>query len=177
MLPAAPAADAGRPPVPAARSPSRRCPGVPASAGCELTAADGTDYWLEYRSATGQDAWLGTPADRLGLQPGVLLHRSGSLPDTSLLLDGTPSAAAGWRADLQDALPVGDPCLACRRLHGHRHHDDRRGGVDHGGHDADHRRDDRRRRDDDAWLPDGGLPQPPAGRRPDRSPRAGRLRA
>jgi hypothetical protein len=75
----------------------------------ELTAPDGTDYWLEYRSATGQDAWLDTQADRLGLQAGVLLHRSGALPDTSLLLDGTPSATAGWDADLQDALPVGTP--------------------------------------------------------------------
>src|SRR3954454_2989116 len=24
----------------------------------ELTATDGTAYWLEYRAATGQDAWL-----------------------------------------------------------------------------------------------------------------------
>lgn len=75
----------------------------------ELTAADGTEYWLEYRAATGQDAWLATPANRFGLQSGVLVHRSGPLPDTSLLLDGTPSAAAGWNADLQDALPVGTP--------------------------------------------------------------------
>jgi len=75
----------------------------------ELTAADGTDYWVEYRSATGQDAWLDTAADRLGLQSGVLVHRSSALPDTSLLLDGTPSHAAGWDDDLQDALPVGTP--------------------------------------------------------------------
>jgi hypothetical protein len=74
--------------------------------GLRLTDGD-TVYWLEYRAATGLDAWLGTSADRVGLQPGVLLHRAGSLPDTSLLLDGTPSARAGWEADLQDALPVG----------------------------------------------------------------------
>jgi hypothetical protein len=80
-----------------------------------LTAADGSSYWLEYRSATGQDAWLDTAANRLGLQSGVLLHRSGTLPDTSLLLDGTPSRAAGWDADLQDALPVGK---AVRLAHG-----------------------------------------------------------
>ncbi|HEV7189344.1 MAG TPA: hypothetical protein VGN28_15740 [Blastococcus sp.] len=74
-----------------------------------LTAADGTAYWLEYRAATGNDAWLATPANRFGLQAGVLLRRAGGLPDTSLLLDGTPAAAAGWDADLQDALPVGSP--------------------------------------------------------------------
>jgi hypothetical protein len=39
----------------------------------------------------------------------VLLRRAGGLPDTSLLLDGTPAAAAGWNGDLQEALPVGTP--------------------------------------------------------------------
>ena len=48
-------------------------------------------------------------SNRYGLQSGVLLRRAGALPDTSLLLDGTPSAPAGWDADLQDALPVGSP--------------------------------------------------------------------
>jgi hypothetical protein len=75
----------------------------------ELTGTGGSDYWIEYRPAAGQDSWLGTAADRLGLQAGVLLHRSGDLPDTSLLLDGTPSAASGWDGDLQAALPVGTP--------------------------------------------------------------------
>ena len=70
---------------------------------------DGTTYWLEYRTPTGQDAWLGNSEDVYGLDSGVLLHRTGALPDTSLLLDGTPSAPAGWDADLQDALPVGTP--------------------------------------------------------------------
>jgi hypothetical protein len=37
----------------------------------------------------------------------VLLRRSGTFPDTSLLLDGTPGGSAGWEADLQTALPVG----------------------------------------------------------------------
>lgn len=74
-----------------------------------LTDAAGADYWLEYRSASGQDAWLGTTDNRFGLQTGVLLHRSGQLPDTSLLLDGTPSKAAAWPGDLQVALPVGTP--------------------------------------------------------------------
>jgi hypothetical protein len=72
-----------------------------------MTDTDGTVYWLEYRTASGQDSWLGSAGDLYGLQSGVLLHRSGGLPDTSLLLDGTPSVATGWNADLQDALPVG----------------------------------------------------------------------
>jgi hypothetical protein len=74
-----------------------------------MTDVDGTAYWLEYRAPGGQDSWLGTPDDLYGLESGVLLHRTGALPDTSLLLDGTPSAPAGWDADLQDALPVGSP--------------------------------------------------------------------
>ena len=74
-----------------------------------LTDAEGVDYWLEYRTATGRDAWLGTAANRYRLQTGVLLHRAGGLPDTSLLLDGTPAAAAAWDGDLQSALPVGAP--------------------------------------------------------------------
>jgi hypothetical protein len=72
-----------------------------------LTDADGADYWLEYRTATGRDAWLGTTENRYHLQSGVLLRKAGGLPDTSLLLDGTPSAAAGWTTDLQEALPAG----------------------------------------------------------------------
>jgi hypothetical protein len=74
-----------------------------------MTDVDGTAYWLEYRTPTGQDDWLGTSEDLYGLQSGVLLHRTGALPDTSLLLDGTPSAPSDWDADLQDALPVGSP--------------------------------------------------------------------
>jgi hypothetical protein len=75
-----------------------------------LTDAGGVQYWLEYRTATAQDAWLGSSdANLYGLQTGVLLHRSGTLPDTSLLLDGTPAPKAGWDADLRDALPVGSP--------------------------------------------------------------------
>ena len=75
-----------------------------------LTDSTGAEYWLEYRFPTGQDAWLGSPTeDRFGLQTGVLLHRGGQGSDTSLLLDGTPSAAAGWDGDLRVALPVGVP--------------------------------------------------------------------
>ena len=72
-----------------------------------LTDAEGVDYWLEYRTATGRDAWLGTAADRYRLQTGVLLRRAEGLPDTSILLDGTPGAASAWATDLQTALPVG----------------------------------------------------------------------
>lgn len=75
-----------------------------------LTDAAGEDYWLEYRTPTGQDAWLGSPTENwFGLQTGVLLHRGGDLPDTSLLLDGTPSAASAENTDLLAALPVGAP--------------------------------------------------------------------
>ncbi|WP_448626975.1 reprolysin-like metallopeptidase [Geodermatophilus sp. URMC 64] len=74
-----------------------------------LTAADGAVYWLEYRAPVGQDAWLGTGDNRFRLDTGVLLHRAGAFPDTSLLLDGTPAPAAGWDGDLQAALPVGVP--------------------------------------------------------------------
>ena len=72
----------------------------------QLTDADGVGYWLEFRTATGQDGWLSS-ANRFGLETGVLLRRAGGLPDTSVLLDGTPRAAAGWDADYRVALPVG----------------------------------------------------------------------
>ncbi|MGY1703277.1 reprolysin-like metallopeptidase [Geodermatophilus sp. SYSU D00697] len=74
-----------------------------------LTDPEGTTYWLEYRAATGRDAWLGTADNRFDLQTGVLLHRTGEMPDTALLLDGTPVPAAAWDDDLQAALPVGVP--------------------------------------------------------------------
>jgi reprolysin-like metallo-peptidase family M12B len=73
-----------------------------------VTDAAGTDYWLEYRTAVGRDAWLASD-NRYRLDSGVLLHRAGDLPDTSLLLDGSPSAAGGWEADLQTALRPGVP--------------------------------------------------------------------
>ncbi|WP_157936979.1 reprolysin-like metallopeptidase [Geodermatophilus chilensis] len=74
-----------------------------------LTDAAGGTYWLELRAAVGRDAWLGADGNRFGLDSGVLLHRTGRMPDTSLLLDGTPSPAAGWDDDLRAALPVGVP--------------------------------------------------------------------
>jgi hypothetical protein len=77
-----------------------------------LEDAEGTAYWLEYRAAAGRDAWLGR-ADQnpYRLEAGVLLRRAASFPDTSVLLDGSPSAAAGWDTDLQAALPVGVPVV------------------------------------------------------------------
>lgn len=74
-----------------------------------LTAADGAVYWLESRTPVGQDGWLSGAANRFRLDSGVLLHRAGEHTDTALLLDGTPSPAAGWDDDLQAALPVGVP--------------------------------------------------------------------
>jgi hypothetical protein len=72
-----------------------------------LTDADGVDYWLEYRTPSARDAWLAT-GNAFRLDTGVLLRQAGrNLPDTSLLLDGTPSVAARWDGDLQAALPVG----------------------------------------------------------------------
>jgi hypothetical protein len=89
---------------------------APVSAGgsrraVDLADADGvTHYWLEYRQAGGQDAWLADrTANRFGLQAGVVLRRSGEGSDTSLLLDATPSARAGWAGDLAVALPTGVP--------------------------------------------------------------------
>jgi hypothetical protein len=72
-----------------------------------LTDAAGTVYWLEYRAATLRDQWLGTGDNSYRLQTGVLLRRAGAMPDTSVLLDGTPGTAAGWAKDFQTALPVG----------------------------------------------------------------------
>ncbi|SNR57052.1 reprolysin-like metallopeptidase [Blastococcus mobilis] len=72
-----------------------------------LTDAEGVDYWLEYRTATRRDGWLADPANRFGLESGVLLRRAGGLPDTSVLLDATPSAAGGWDGDYRATLPVG----------------------------------------------------------------------
>ncbi|MBB3084798.1 reprolysin-like metallopeptidase [Geodermatophilus sabuli] len=70
---------------------------------------EGGAYWLEYRAAAGRDGWLDSGDNRFMLQSGVLLHRTGAMPDTSLLLDGTPAAAASWLGDLQAALVPGVP--------------------------------------------------------------------
>ena len=73
-----------------------------------LVDSAGTQYWLEFRPAAGRDLWLGPAGtNRFGLQPGVLVRRSSSSSDTSLLLDATPSPATGWNTDWQTAVTVG----------------------------------------------------------------------
>jgi hypothetical protein len=72
-----------------------------------LTDAAGAQYWLEYRTPTARDGWLGTSDNAYKLETGVLLRRGGAMPDTSVLLDGTPGPATGWAKDFQAALPVG----------------------------------------------------------------------
>jgi uncharacterized protein with LGFP repeats len=75
----------------------------------DLIDPSGGHYWVEYRTASGQDSWLGTSGSR-GLQEGVILRRAPShsaYQDTSLLLDGTPSPISEWPSDRAVALPVG----------------------------------------------------------------------
>ena len=45
-----------------------------------LVDDDGQEYWLEYRTASGRDAWLAGSSNRFGLQAGVLL-RPGHVPE------------------------------------------------------------------------------------------------
>jgi hypothetical protein len=80
----------------------------------KLGASDGVTYWLEYRSAVGQDAWLGdATANTPHLDQGVLIRaessafEDASYGDTSLLLDATPSPQAAWEGDDQEALKAG----------------------------------------------------------------------
>ncbi|MBM7805840.1 uncharacterized protein with LGFP repeats [Geodermatophilus bullaregiensis] len=70
-----------------------------------------TRYWVEYRAAVGRDSWLSDPYASYGLEAGVLVHVDGPGPtsDTSLLLDGTPSADEDWDLDEQTVLPPGSP--------------------------------------------------------------------
>lgn len=70
-----------------------------------LVDARGREYWLELRTATGQDSWLGDRDNRFHLEAGVLVRRSGQWPHASLLLDPTPRA--GRDGDFQAALPAG----------------------------------------------------------------------
>ena len=68
-----------------------------------LLAPGGREYWLELRTAAGRDAWLAGGGNRFGLQAGVLVRRAGTWPDTSLLIDPTPTG--GPDGDFQTALP------------------------------------------------------------------------
>ncbi|SDE27846.1 LGFP repeat-containing protein [Blastococcus fimeti] len=74
-----------------------------------LTDAAGRQHWLELRTASGRDSWLGTAASWPGLEAGVLLRRAGTASDSSLLLDGSPSRTGGWDGDVRSALPPGVP--------------------------------------------------------------------
>lgn len=57
--------------------------------------ASGAVYVLEYRPASGADAWIGTQADWRGLRAGVLLRRvDPEDPTQTLLLDATPRGSA-----------------------------------------------------------------------------------
>lgn len=70
----------------------------------------GDQFWLEYRGAVGQDAWLADPARNFaGLDQGVILHVSAPPggDDTDALLDATPSPQSGWDADYQTAITPG----------------------------------------------------------------------
>ncbi|WP_157498797.1 reprolysin-like metallopeptidase [Geodermatophilus sp. Leaf369] len=87
---------------------------APVSAGSgtravKLTDRSGTVYWLEYRQASGQDAWLGDSRNLYRVDSGVVLRRASGLPNTSLLLDATPSSSSGWSSDLQVAFPPNTP--------------------------------------------------------------------
>ncbi|WP_369139687.1 M12 family metallo-peptidase [Modestobacter versicolor] len=85
--------------------------GATGTRGLKLQTASGAVYWVEYRSPTGQDGWLGDPGRNwVGLQSGVLVRRvNPGSGDSSLLLDPTPSAASSWATDVRTALPVGVP--------------------------------------------------------------------
>jgi hypothetical protein len=67
----------------------------------------GATYVVEYRPASGADAWLGTSANWRELRPGVLLRRiDPEDAGSTLLLDPTPSGGSGG-ADGDVALPSG----------------------------------------------------------------------
>jgi hypothetical protein len=104
LLPAdsAPAMAAGAPPAHFTLSPVGARTGTQA---VRLVDADGDSYWLEYRTPTGRDSWLGTSENWIGLQSGVQVRLATEGDHTSLLLDGTPSAEVDWGRDLQVTLP------------------------------------------------------------------------
>ena len=81
-----------------------------------LTSSAGATYYLEYRTASGQDAFLGSGStvDWTALRPGVLLHRvvTTSAADSSMLVDGTPTATADYPDDDDDVLPPGVTAVA-----------------------------------------------------------------
>ncbi len=67
----------------------------------------GPTYVVEYRTASGRDAWLAS--NWAGLRPGVLVRREDPQGGgQTLLLDATPSPRGGWDADMDAPLGVGD---------------------------------------------------------------------
>jgi hypothetical protein len=70
----------------------------------------GATYLVEYRPASGADAWLNTSADWRQLRPGVLVRRIDPAdPTQTLLLDPTPSATdpdADWDVALTTGLSL-----------------------------------------------------------------------
>jgi hypothetical protein len=77
----------------------------------------GIEYWVEYRSATGQDAWLGD-ADANYFRPdqGVLVRTGELMPRHSLLLDATPPVVRWLRLRSRDAAD-GHRSPGRRRVH------------------------------------------------------------
>ncbi|SDO33596.1 hypothetical protein [Geodermatophilus sp. DSM 45219] len=74
----------------------------------ELVSEDGTRHFVEYRPASGQDAWLATTENRPGVDAGVQVRAAAAGGDASLLLDATPSPQSRWGSDLQHSLAVGE---------------------------------------------------------------------
>jgi putative cell wall-binding protein len=66
-------------------------------------------YWIELRAPAGQDSWLATGGNSLGLQPGVVVRREVADPSShqSLLLDPSPSAPAAYDRDHRASLAAG----------------------------------------------------------------------
>lgn len=82
-----------------------------------LTASP-EDIWLEYRAATGRDAWLGSQIHTPVLETGVLVRLTRAWdPATTVLLDPTPTGSVcnvcpggmAWEESRQVALPIGRP--------------------------------------------------------------------
>jgi hypothetical protein len=64
----------------------------------------GYEYWVESRTATGRDAWLGNASTNpYLLDDGVLVRSSELMPDASLLLDPSPPSTITMDYDLDVA--------------------------------------------------------------------------
>ena len=66
-----------------------------------LVDSIGIEYWVESRTATGQDAWLADASTNpYLLDEGVLVRSSELMPDASLLLDATPPSTLDFDLDV-----------------------------------------------------------------------------